>query len=645
LERLFAVSGGSHGVFMARQFFSPAELAELAWAFAQATGTAHLLGRARIMQRREEVLRREGIDPLTGRPLTEAVLDLPDHRQTTDYSCGAAALQSALDFFGIPVPERQLMSELGTSADVGTDPDAILAVARMHGLDADGRGHLTLGDLCRALEAGLPVLCPIQAYGSDAQARRLQTGHWVVVIGYDPDAGELYIQDPVNGQVCVSAADFDRGWADQDAAGTIYDHYGIVLGRPGGPVNESRQALREVAPMPPGQAIQYFSGLIPTLGTDPQRFGADLQRHAFTLAVATDRQLLQSVQDAIRQRLQSGQSAGPQAIQALLDQAGVTPDNPQYAEMVFRTNTMDAYNQGGTQALQDPDVSDTFPVWQYSNPHDRRSRPSHAERDGNYYPAAVPFVQVRGTDIADAANCRCTSIPIDKWTWAKRRAAGARIADGYADVPADLPPAPTPAPSPPPAPSFSQQWQPAGRIQDAEQFVRQLGVGEVDLGRMRPEIANIITRSLAQFADEGKPLPAKIVAGWANGGIAAFRAAENAIIFDSAAYASADRLEADSQKFFQSGWWSSGEKDHVVQHEMGHLAHFHRDPANYLELQKIKKQPLPPQATQDIQGKVSRYAQTNALELVAELYAGMRSGKVYPPEVMQWYNHFGGPTP
>jgi hypothetical protein len=33
-------------------------------------------------------------------------------------------------------------------------------------------------------------------------------------------------------------------------------------------------------------------------------------------------------------------------------------------------------------------------------------------------------------------NCRCVPIPVDRWTWAEKRAAGARIAQGYPDVPA-----------------------------------------------------------------------------------------------------------------------------------------------------------------------------------------------------------------
>ncbi|MGH8356227.1 MAG: phage minor head protein [Pseudomonas sp.] len=183
----------------------------------------------------------------------------------------------------------------------------------------------------------------------------------------------------------------------------------------------------QVPPLQPEAAIDFFRRLVPTLGTLPPRLLPDLRRQAFTLAVATDTELLKSVQSIITAFLGRGEPVDtPAAIGALLDAAGVAPKNPQYAEMVFRTNAMDSYNQG----LQDELAREveTFPVWLYSNPDDSRSRPTHAARDGNYYPTRTLFAQVRGTDAADVINCRCTAVPIDKWDWAERQARGAKLA-------------------------------------------------------------------------------------------------------------------------------------------------------------------------------------------------------------------------
>lgn len=183
-----------------------------------------------------------------------------------------------------------------------------------------------------------------------------------------------------------------------------------------------------VEPLSPEEAVAYFKGLVPTLGTDPLIFGDLMRRRAFTLAVATEIELLDKVQAAIADMLETGVvSQGPQRIQVILDAAGVTTRNPVYAEMVMRTNMMDSYNQASDEERMDSDVIDWFPVWEYSNPVDHRSRPHHAARDGKYYPAEVPFRAVRGLGIADAASCRCLAIPVFGPDWEKLQAAGKRV--------------------------------------------------------------------------------------------------------------------------------------------------------------------------------------------------------------------------
>lgn len=199
-----------------------------------------------------------------------------------------------------------------------------------------------------------------------------------------------------------------------------------------GAVHESRLLEKVSVPsvlLSPEAAVEFFRGLAPTIGIDPEQFGFDQRRRAFTLAVATDNELLDLIQDLIRERLETGKgvSTAPAQIRKLLDDAGVTPRNPAYAETVFRTNMMDAYVTGVEQERTDPEVIDSFPVWQYSNPTDARSRPEHAARDGNYYPAEVPFNQVRGSDIGNLANCRCVPRPIFRDDWRDLQRRGARL--------------------------------------------------------------------------------------------------------------------------------------------------------------------------------------------------------------------------
>lgn len=184
-----------------------------------------------------------------------------------------------------------------------------------------------------------------------------------------------------------------------------------------------------VRPLTPADALEYFRGLVPQLGTDPERFGRRLERHAFTMAEASDHRTLGVVQDIITRRMETGLAvrAAKDDIDDILAAAGVHPRNPQYSEMVLRTNMMDNYNTGRERELANEDVQETFPVWMYGNPRDTRSRDHHADKDGLYFSSKVPFTAVRGTDAGDVCNCRCIPIEIDKWEWQALQQSGKRI--------------------------------------------------------------------------------------------------------------------------------------------------------------------------------------------------------------------------
>lgn len=432
----------------AHSLFNPQEREKLADALAIVRGTSELLGRSMIRDWQRQALA-EGPDaPI---PASESLdgsypspLAVPVCRQDTNYSCGAAALQAVLAFHGIAENEAAIAKTLGTDPVGGTGSDAIIALVKQLGLPMEDRDGLSLDDLAHCLAKGAPILCPIQLHGG---------GHWVVVRGLD-ELG-VSIMDPVDGETSIGRDAFQAAWKDKDAAGKVYEQYGIavgprVVGQPG-PGGERDAASREsillreeltdgVPLLTPEAALRYFLGLTPEIGVDPGVFFADLRRTAFTLAVATDTELLGTVQGLIAEVLRSGDTVtvAPRMIQDLLDGAGVSPRNPQYAEMVFRTNAMDSYVRGSVDEMRDPDVMEAFPVWRYSNPHDSRSRPEHAARNGNYYPNATEFTEVRGTGPEDVCNCRCVPIPINKFQWRRLQAQGARLADGYALEALDL---------------------------------------------------------------------------------------------------------------------------------------------------------------------------------------------------------------
>lgn len=179
----------------------------------------------------------------------------------------------------------------------------------------------------------------------------------------------------------------------------------------------------------PEQALEFFRKLTPTIGVDPQRWGPRMRRQAFTLAVDTEGVVLDKVKSIIAERLETGQgiSTAPAAIDEVLEAAGISPKQPHYSELVFRTNYQDSIQAGIDEEKSDPEIQSFFPVWQYSNPDDSRSRPAHAARNGLYYPIEASFAEVRGTDASDVIQCRCDQILIDKFEWADLVEKGARV--------------------------------------------------------------------------------------------------------------------------------------------------------------------------------------------------------------------------
>lgn len=176
-------------------------------------------------------------------------------------------------------------------------------------------------------------------------------------------------------------------------------------------------------------AIDYFKRLVPTLGVVSERYGPRLDRQAFTLAAAADEVLLAKVKSAIADYLGGGRSPYPAGdIDDLLDAAGVGPRNSQYSEMVFRTNMMDAYNQGTTAELQSPAMVDEFPVWQYLGIDDERAGDDHRPKFDRYYPSSAAFAAVRGPRVF---NCRCSQAPIHRAEWHELQRSGAAAEDRW----------------------------------------------------------------------------------------------------------------------------------------------------------------------------------------------------------------------
>jgi predicted double-glycine peptidase len=159
-------------------------------------------------------------------------LHLPKVRQQKTFTCGAAALKAVCKYFKVgPEKESDFSKVLGTNSEAGTMPEKIEGMGKLLGLNPKSM-NLTVQELVKHLQAGRPVICCMQAWGEPKDYKKLESGHYVVAIGYKN--GRIYFEDPamdggVRGYLPVK--EFDRRWNDRDYHGHSCNHLGIIFTR------------------------------------------------------------------------------------------------------------------------------------------------------------------------------------------------------------------------------------------------------------------------------------------------------------------------------------------------------------------------------------------------------------------------------
>ena len=100
-------------------------------------------------------------------------------------------------------------------------------------------------------------------------------------------------------------------------------------------------------------------------------------------------------------------------------------------------------------------------------------------------------------------------------------------------------------------------------------------------------------------------------------------------------------MAAYQKKAYESGWQSSPHPDHVIFHELGHVLS-KRDGGAEKDSYRSNVKGAGNTTFENAARQVSRYAGTNGHEYVAEVYAGMRAGRKFGPDVMGMYERLGG---
>lgn len=132
------------------------------------------------------------------------------------------------------------------------------------------------------------------------------------------------------------------------------------------------------------------------------------QQQAFTVAGTSDVALIEKIQKALIDVMQSGGTLRDfeQKVNQLTSDAGVEDLAAFQLSTVFQTNVMRAYQNGKFEQMRDPAVTTALPFWMYRTAGDLRVRPAHAALDG--FAAKWDDPVWRRLYPPTGFNCRCT---------------------------------------------------------------------------------------------------------------------------------------------------------------------------------------------------------------------------------------------
>lgn len=161
------------------------------------------------------------------------LLDFPNSRQSFEYSCGPGAVQSVMAYYGDNFRESELIALMKTDKDEGTYLKDIVKFLHFQGYSTTLKHKMTMNELYRFIDNGIPVIVLIQAWGEESAFRNhyrneWNDGHFVVVIGYTEK--DVLISDPAlftTGNIPVS--EFMERWHDVDEGETKTYQVGVAV--------------------------------------------------------------------------------------------------------------------------------------------------------------------------------------------------------------------------------------------------------------------------------------------------------------------------------------------------------------------------------------------------------------------------------
>ncbi|MDD1702306.1 MAG: C39 family peptidase [Methanoregula sp.] len=146
------------------------------------------------------------------------LVGVPDVMQAEYYSCGAAAFQAVLNYYGLIACETELRTRLNTTPGHGTYPWDIVNASQKLGFAAEWRENVTLNDVESSLKSGVPVIIDGQRFkaANSTWNETWNTGHYMVIYGIDKNT--VYLEDPaiLGSRLAVPRDEFVSLWHDYE---------------------------------------------------------------------------------------------------------------------------------------------------------------------------------------------------------------------------------------------------------------------------------------------------------------------------------------------------------------------------------------------------------------------------------------------
>lgn len=166
-------------------------------------------------------------------PLRTQLIQVPMARQATNYTCGVAALQSVLHYYGDEWRQDKLALVIKVDSVNGTNYRNMIRLCDSLGYATQVHTNLSLDSLKAFIDRGFPMILAIQAWAEspDKYAEEWSSGHYVVCIGYDHE--KFYFMDPstIGNYTFIPVNEFVDRWHDIDQEGIKLYNFALQISK------------------------------------------------------------------------------------------------------------------------------------------------------------------------------------------------------------------------------------------------------------------------------------------------------------------------------------------------------------------------------------------------------------------------------